>query len=354
MKRTLIVPVTAVFFAIIFSCAKARTIPPWEYANPIQPLPVSPIGIDFRLTDLKDPPTRERIRLGRWLFYDVRLSADGTIACASCHRAEYGFSEPTPHSTGVQGRKGTRKSPSILNQAWASAPHFFWDGRAASLEEQALGPIANPVEMGSTHEEMIASLTRIRSYARYFNEAFGTPEITEERVAKAIADYERSCMTGNSAWDRWKATGDDAEVSADVVRGDALFFGKAACNRCHVGPNLTDSAFHNVGIGWDEAGKRFSDEGRFAVTGNAADHGAFKTPALRDVALHPPYMHDGSLPALRDVVLHYSRGGTANPALDPKMEPLALSDEDVNALVSFLEALSGEVEREKAPAAFPQ
>ena len=158
----------------------------WEAANPLIPLPAPPLGIDETLTELEDPPTPERVRLGRWLFYDTRLSADGTIACVTCHHPENAFSEPTPVSTGIDGQQGGRKAPSFINQAWTLYPHFFWDGRAASLEEQALGPIENPIEMGNTLSGMIENLQGITGYAKYFEEAFGTEGITKERVAKAI------------------------------------------------------------------------------------------------------------------------------------------------------------------------
>ncbi len=142
--------------AILSGCEEK--IPEWELANPVVPIPEPPLGITYSFGDLEEPPTPERVRLGRWLFYDTRLSADGTISCATCHKPENAFSEPTPVSTGIDGQKGTRKSPSFVNQAWTLYPHFFWDGRAESLEEQALGPIENPVEMGHTLGSMLETL----------------------------------------------------------------------------------------------------------------------------------------------------------------------------------------------------
>jgi cytochrome c peroxidase len=334
------------------SC-QTKTPPAWETANPVRPLPEPPLGIDARFGDLEEPPTPERVRLGRWLFYDTRLSADGTISCATCHRPENAFSEPTPVSTGIGGQKGTRKAPSFLNQAWTLYPHFFWDGRAASLEEQALGPIANPIEMGNTHAAMLQTLQSIEAYKPYFQEAFGSEQITKERVAKVIADYERTCMSGNSAWDRWRKNKDESAVSEAVKKGDELFFGKAACNQCHLGQNLTDSLFHNLGIGWDPQAREFRDVGRFAVSRAEEDMGAFKTPGLRDVSRHPPYMHDGSVATLREAVEHYSKGGNPNPHLSPKIRPLELADDEVDALVRFLQALDGEVPPDPPPTAFP-
>ena len=340
----------------IQACSTPAAPPPpeWEAANPVQPLPVPPLGIDGQLSDLPEPPTPQRVRLGRWLFYDTRLSSDGSIACSTCHRPEHAFSEPTPVSTGINGQKGTRKSPSFVNVAFAYYQHQFWDGRAASLEEQALGPIANPIEMGNTHEAMIATLAKIDGYKPYFKEAFGTEEISKDRVAKAIADYERSCMTGNSPWDRWRKNKDEAAVSDEVKKGHEVFFGKAGCAQCHVGPNFTDSKFHNLGVGWDPKAKKFADEGRYLVTKLNGDKGAFKTPTLRDIALHAPYLHDGSAATLKDVVELYDQGGHKNPTLDGKVRKLDLEDAEVNALVKFMEALTGESPKETAPAAFPR
>ena len=337
----------------------------WEAANPIVPIPDPPLGIGTeegrpaKLTDFPDPPTPERVRLGRWLFFDKRLSADNKIACATCHRPKNAFSEPTSVSTGINGQKGGRKAPSFVNLAWSPLPHFFWDGRAASLEEQAGGPMINPIEMGNkNHELVVKKLADIPGYAKYFEEAFGTKDVTIERATKAIADYERTRMSGNSAWDRWRA-GDKNAVSKEVIQGHRLFFGNAFCNNCHKGPNFTDSLFHNLGVGWDPKTGKFSDEGRYAVTKKVIDKGAFKTPSIRDVSKRAPYMHDGSMKTLREVVEFYSKGGIPNPHLDRKIdrrfaEQLDFSEEQIVALVKFMEALDGEGYQDTAPAAFPQ
>lgn len=339
--------------ALLLLVACSSSTPEWEQANPIQPIPEPPLGITSTFADLEEPPTPERVRLGRWLFYDTRLSADGTISCATCHRPENAFSEPTPVSTGIDGQKGGRKAPSFVNLAWTLYPHFFWDGRAASLEEQALGPISNPIEMGNTHDAMLQTLSGISGYAPYFEEAFGTPEITAERVGKAIADYERTRMSGNSPWDRWR-DGDESAVSEQVKLGHELFFDKALCNQCHLGQNFTDNLFHNLGIGWNAAENSFADVGRYEISKQEEDRGAFKTPGLREVTKHAPFMHDGSLGTLREVVEHYNQGGIANPQLSPKMEALDLTDEEVDALVAFMEALEGEGYQDTPPTAFPQ
>ena len=345
--------------------ATAQTPATWEAANPIIPIPDPPLGLGgeknppAKLTDLESPPTPESVRLGRWLFFDKRLSHDNTISCATCHRPENGFSEPTPVSTGIDGQKGGRKAPPVLNLAWNPIAHLFWDGRAASIEDQAGGPMINPIEMGNKdHDVVVAKLSKIKGYAKYFDEAFGSEEVTIERVTKAIADYERTRMSGNSAWDRYVA-GDRDALSADAKKGRTLFFGNGFCNNCHKGPNLTDSEFHNLGVGWDAEKSEFSDEGRFVVTDNEQDKGAFKTPTLRDVSKRAPYMHDGSVKTLKEVVELYSKGGIPNPYLDRKIdrrfaEQLDFSEKQVMQLVAFMESLDGEGYQDTPPEAFPQ
>ena len=256
--------------------------------------------------------------------------------------------------SGIGRQKGSRKTPALINLAASFHPHFFRDGRAATLEEQALEPIVNPLEMGNTHEGMLQTLRAIRGYGPYFVEAFGDAEITADRVAKALADYVRTRMSGNSPWDRWRRHRDESAVSQQVKDGHKLFFGKAGCNQCHLGSSFTDSSFHNLGVGWDSRTHSYRDEGRYAITKQDADRGAFKTPTLREVTKHPPYMHDGSLATLRDVLELYNRGGDANPYLDPRIRPLHLTASEIDALLAFLEALEGEGYADTPPTAFPQ
>jgi len=349
---------------VIVSTAQAElkegaAVPSWEKTNPLLPVPKPPLGIEGSLEALPNPPTSKTVRLGRWLYFDTRLSADNTVACASCHHPENAFSELTPVSTGIRGQKGGRKAPSFVNQAWTIYPHFFWDGRAKSLEEQALGPIENPIEMGNTHEKMLKTLRETKTYSRYFAEAFGTPEITKDRVAKAIADYERTRMSGNSPYDQWQENRfEDGYVESDrdaaIRKGFELFNGKAECNQCHLGQNFTDSLFHNLGIGWDEKAKKFADIGRFEISKKDEDKGAFKTPTLRDVSKHAPYMHDGSVKTLKASVEHYNKGGTPNPHLSKKIKTLKLTDAEVDLLVKFMHSLDGEGYMDTVPKAFPQ
>lgn len=335
------------------ACAERQGSVSWETANPVAPLPTPPVGTQADFSQVGFIMTPEKVRLGRWLFYDVRLSGDGTLSCATCHRPENAFSEPTPHSTGIRGQQGARKSPSFVNGAWPFYPVFFWDGRAASLVEQAKGPIANPIEMGNDHAKLVPMLQGNRGYRRVFREVYGDDVITIDRVAEAIAAYEATRLSGNSAWDRWKA-GDESAVSDAVKRGDELFFGKAGCAQCHVGWNFTDAQFHNLGIGWDAAGQRFADVGRTAISKDPKDTGAFKTPTVRDISRHAPYMHDGSVATLRAVVQHYDKGGTPNPWLSPRMKPLGLTPAEIDDLVAMMQALDGEGYQDKPPAAFPQ
>lgn len=333
---------------------------PWEIANPIRPLSPPPLGMAFYLSQSKDTVQPPRARLGRWLFYDARLSVDGSLSCATCHRPAHGFSEPTPVSTGVQGRQGTRKTPSLLNQSVSLAWHlsgrafFAWDGRAGSLEEQILRALANPLEMGNAPQSMVRTLSAVPGYRPYFKDVFGTEEITDARVAQAIADYVRTRVSGNSAYDRWNA-GDNDALSAEARLGQDLFFEKAACGSCHLGENFTGGVFHNLGVGWNPRTRTYKDDGRFLVTKNPRDRGAFKVPGLRDVSRRAPYMHDGSIPTLRDVVLFYDRGGAVAPNLTMRMrKPLGLTEAEVTALVAFLQSLDGEGYQDTAPKIFPR
>jgi cytochrome c peroxidase len=330
----------------------------WELDNPVRPLPVPPLGspADFAAVPWVTP---EKVRLGRWLFYDPRLSADATLSCASCHRPVHGFSEPTASSTGVRGQQGNRKAPPILNAAWPIYPAWFWDGRAASLAEQATGPLANPIEMAMPLDAVVATVAARPGYRRAFAAAWGDDRLDIGRIAEALAAYEATRLSGNSAADRFDA-GDEAALNPEQRRGRDLFFGRAGCHKCHLGPGYTDSRFHNLGAGWRppppgaplESG--FADPGRAAVTHDRRDTGAFKTPTLREVSRRAPYMHDGSLATLRDAVAHYRLGGTPNPWLSELSKPIPLTAAEVDALVAFLGALDGEGFADQPPRSFPR
>jgi cytochrome c peroxidase len=353
-------PVACVVASVV-ACAPSRL--QLEKDNPVLPNRPAPFGMEEFFRDVPHQPVPTRTRLGRWLFFDRRLSGDGSISCASCHRPEHAFSEPTAVSTGIDGRRGTRKAPSLVNLAARTvlpdSPEdtqqtFFWDGRAASLESQVLVPIADRNEMGLDHQAMVDRLSAVKGYAAYFRDAFGSDGIDRERVAIALSDYVRTRMSGNSAYDRWSYAGERGAMSEQAQRGSEIFFFTGACATCHAGFNFSDGRFHNLGIGWDAASQRFKDEGRFAVSHDPRHRGAFKTPGLRDVSKHAPYMHDGSLTTLREVVEFYNRGGQRNPHQTRRMRPLGLTPPDIDALVAFLRSLDGEGYHDQAPKYFPR
>ena len=314
--------------------------------------------------DVPHQPMPTRVRLGRWLFFDQRLSADSTLSCASCHRPEFAFSETTAVSTGLNGAKGTRKAPTLINLAARTVlpdkpddveQTFFWDGRVSSLEHQVLVPIASRNEMGLDHQSMVDRLSALHGYRPYFKEAFGNDEITQERVASALSDYVRTRMSGNSPYDRWTYAGERDAISEEAKRGSELFFFSASCATCHAGFNFSDGRFHNIGVGWDPLTRTFRDEGRFAVSHEPRDRGAFKTPGLRDVSKHAPYMHDGSLATLRDVVEFYNRAEVPTARAPRRViGPTRLTERDIDALVAFLETLDGEGYQDQAPKYFPR
>jgi cytochrome c peroxidase len=292
-----------------------------------------PLGLGTRQVPADNPLTDARVRLGRRLFFDPLLSADRTVACVSCHQPEHGFASPAARGRGIRGQTTPRKPPSLFNRAYGTA--FFWDGRAATLEEQALQPIDNPTELGTGVAEVVRRLRADDDYRGRFEAAF--PDgVTAANVGRALAAFERLLLRGNSKVDRFRRSGDHEALTAAERHGLWLYESKGRCWRCHTGANFTDEHYHNTGVSW---GKEPLDLGRFAVTKDEADRGKFKTPTLRGVSLTGPYMHDGSLATLQDVVKFYNKGGGTNPHLDPALAPLGLSKDEVRDLVAFLEAL---------------
>ncbi|MBY0506255.1 MAG: c-type cytochrome [Bryobacteraceae bacterium] len=297
-----------------------------------------------------NPYSADKVALGKLLYFDTRLSADNTVSCATCHAPQFGFTDGKAVSDGIKGQRGGRSAPTVINRAYSL--NQFWDGRAKSLEEQAGGPMQNPIEMGNTHAGVVKAIQAIPGYAPLFAKAFGSPEIDIDRTTKAIATYERTVLSGNSAYDRYKV-GNTAALSAAQVRGMDIYFNKAKCDQCHEGINFTLNSYHNLGVGIDKA---TPDAGRYEVTKNDADWGAFKTPTLRDIARTAPYMHDGSLATLEAVVDFYNKGGIKNKNLDEKMKPLNLSPSEQTDLVAFLKSLNGEgwMAQHQAPKQFPK
>ena len=300
-------------------------------------LSAMPLGINPGLPEPWDNHlTAEKTDLGERLFFDTRLSRDGTVSCSTCHLPEKAFSDGQAIALGIDDRLGRRNAPTLLNRAYMRSQ--FWDGRAASLEEQALMPMINPSELDNTHEEIVRRLELDEEYGRLFEAAFGSEEIVIEHVARAIASFERTLLSGNSAFDRYEILGETRALSESARRGLELFRGQARCHLCHERSLFSDGLFHNTGVSWGELP---IDLGRYEVTEEKYDQAAFRTPSLRDVEHTAPYMHDGSIETLEDVLEFYSKGGNPNPYLDLAIKPLDLSDREMADLVEFLKSLSG-------------
>ena len=259
-----------------------------------------------------------------------------------------GFTDGRATSMGTQAQVGGRSAPSVINLAYAQGG-VFWDGRAASLEEQAVGPIAKPIEMSNTHENVVARLNTIPGYREQFEHVFDSPEVTIENVGKAIATFERTIISGNAPWDRF-IKGDEGALLEEARRGLDLFESKANCIRCHAGFNLTDNQFKNIGVGFDGPDP---DLGRYEFTGTEGDQGRFKTPTLRALRYTAPYMHDGSEQTLEDVIEYYDRGGNPNPYLDEEMKPLELTEQEKADLLALMYAFDGEGWMVTAPIQLP-
>lgn len=331
--------------SLAFSCRNAeKTAVAFDDAVPVgeaiamdPPAGLPPLPGDAKLTaDLVD--------LGRRLFNEKKLSSDGTISCASCHQPDLYFTDGLKVAKGVDGQLGPRNSPTVLNAVFNTSQ--FWDGRAASLEEQAGIPIAAPNEMNMPHEACVERLNGDANYRAQFEKAYGPGPITMGRVLRAIAAFERTMLSGSSPFDRYQYGGDKSALSEAAIRGLEIFKGKGSCATCHtIGESyalFTDGKFHNVGAGMNSSGE-LTDLGRYAHTKIESDRGAFRTPSLRNVAKTAPYMHDGSLRTLDEVIAFYIGGGNSNPQLDPEIRPIGLSARDRADLVAFLESLTGEL-----------
>ncbi len=328
-------------------------------------LPELPMGISAAAANIQhideNPMTRAKIELGRQLYFDTRLSSDGTISCASCHHPDEGFGRKTQFGVGVGGQTGNRNSPVSYNRIVSGAQ--FWDGRAPSLEAQAVGPIANPIEMGNTHAAAVETVKNLDGYRLQFEKIFPDSGVSIDTIGKAIATFERAIVSLPAPYDYYEKVrtieqsyGDEladlkeedpelyteyeaalkgsAAMSESAKRGRELFFSeKGGCTACHAGGNFTDEKYHNLGVGMDA---ETPDLGRYVVTKMEADKGAFKTPTVRNVALSPPYMHDGSQATLEEVVEWYDKGGHPNPWLSDKVKKLNLSEQEEKDLVAFM------------------
>lgn len=333
MPRSLLFLPALVFLAAPVLCADEPRPVPKDTLPKDLPHNTVPLGLPDRPATPDNPLTAARVELGRKLFFDPILSADNTVACATCHRPEHGFAGPDPRPRGIGGRLAARRAPTLLNRAYGTA--FFWDGRTGTLEEQALEPIANPDEMGSSVPDAVARLKGDPGYKKLFAAVF-EDGVTAANLGKALAGFERVLVRADSPVDRFRHKGQRSALTPSEIHGLWLYESKGQCWQCHSGANFTDEGFHNTGVGW---GSSPQDLGREAVTKQAADRGKFKTPTLRGVGLRAPYMHDGSVKTLEDVVEFYNRGGTANPNRAPAIRPLGLTKEEMQDLVAFLKAL---------------
>lgn len=333
---------------------------------------VVPAGVDpaywQRLVPKDNPGTQAQVTLGKRLYFDPRLSKDGSVACATCHDVSRGFGDARSTSEGIGDQVGRRNAPIVLNTAFFSSQ--FWDGRAANLEEQAKLPIVNPIEMGQPNgQAAVAAISKDATYQKQFQAAYGRG-VNYDDMGRAIAAFERTLVFLSAPFDRFLA-GEASALSPAAKGGWVLFNGKARCNTCHQlnssSPLGTDNRFHNIGVSArhqdfeklarsaikvlekDSSAEAIdklaletdlSELGRFVVTRNRSDIGAFKTPQVRNVGISGPYMHDGSLPTLWDVIDHYNKGGETNTYLDGGIEPLALSESEVNQLVAFMFSLT--------------
>ena len=341
-------------------------------ANPLLGLPPVPIPAD-------NPQTPEKIKLGERLFHDARFSSTGEVSCSTCHDAAKAFTDsPLSVSEGINKLTGTRNAPTVINSAYYET--LFWDGRSPDLEEQSTHPFVNPVEHGLENHELILQIVRTdQAYVKAFQDVFGKTGdlVTMKEVSQAIAAFERTIVAGNSPFDRWHFGGDSSAMSPEAIRGFEVFVGQGRCVSCHVIEQttalFTDNRFHNIGVGINDiqdevpdlagaflvakaqgldvdvavlTNAKTSELGRFAISEQFDDMGAFKTPTLRTIAVTAPYMHDGSLATLRDTVIHYNNGGVTregdrvNAFLSGGIRPLNLTDQQIDDLVAFMEALT--------------
>ncbi len=293
----------------------------WDAPPGFEPVPIP----------ADNPMSPERVALGEALFFDTRLSGDGTRSCYSCHVCEKGLTDGLPKAIGAFGKPLPRSSPPLWNIGYHT--EFYWDGRSPSLEAQALAAWKG-ANMGANVDSIATRLNQIAGYQEQFQKVFGQ-DATPETITKALAAYERTILCGTTAFDRWQQ-GDEKAVSESAKKGWEIFRGKAACGTCHAGSLFSDLLYHNVGAG---AGSPAPDPGRAKVTQDAKHTGAFKTPSLRDVTRSAPYFHDGSIATLEEAVRFMAGGGKPNPHLDPQLKPANLTESEIESLLAFLATL---------------
>jgi len=345
MSKTKLLSSLAVFLllaaAFLVGCRKNATEIAGEFKPDIQPLPTQLTTYEPMSIPSDNPMTLEKVALGRQLFFDERLSVDGTKSCYSCHVCEHGLTDGLPKAIGAGNKQLTRSSPTLWNIGYQK--EFYWDGRSASLEKQALAAWTG-ANMGAKAEEIVTKLNSLQGYKAQFHQVFNG-DATPDNVVKAIAAYERTLISGDTAWDRWKA-GDNGAINQSAWRGWNIFQA-IKCNNCHDGVLFTDQQYHNVGIGMDA---KEPDPGRFKVTNKPEDTGAFKTPTLRDIAKSGPYFHDGSAKTLEEAVDIMLAGGKPNEHLDKKnLEPRKILPEQREDLLNFLRSLSVDCKLTKPP-----
>lgn len=336
MNRTLLL---ALLLLVLSACRKDPALQELELDSPF-PLQL-PIGFPYPDVPEDNPLTTASVQLGKALFFDPRLSRDGTISCATCHLPELAFSDGVPVSIGIEGRTSARNSPSLGNVAYHA--NFFRDGGVPTLEMQVIAPIHDPVEMDHDIQVAAASLRDVEPYKRLSMLAYGRP-MDAWVLTRAIANYERTLISGWSRWDRWM-NGDATAMSTSEVRGWQLFnSAELNCIACHSGFDLSDHGFHNIGQYLE-----YSDPGRERISLLAEDFGKFKTPSLRNIARTAPYMHDGTMATLDEVLDHFASGGQAHPNRSPLLQTFVLDEQERADLLAFLNALNDERSLDQVP-----
>jgi cytochrome c peroxidase len=327
--------------ALIVACSSNVKQTTARFTPEIQPLPAMLTTYEQMTIPADNPMTAEKVALGRQLFFDERLSADGSRSCYSCHVCEKGLTDGLPKAIGALNKQLPRSSPTLWNIGYHK--EFYWDGRSGSLEKQALAAWTGG-NMGAKADEIVVKLNALEGYKTQFQQVFSS-DATPDNVVKAISAYERTIISGNTAWDRFRA-GDQQALSQSAWRGWNIFQA-IKCNNCHDGVLFTDQQYHNVGIGMDQENP---DVGRFTVTKKPEDTGAFKTPTLRDIAKSAPYFHDGSAKTLEEAVDIMLAGGKPNEHLDKKnLQPHKLLPEQREDLLNFLRSLNVDCTLSKPP-----